>query len=87
MPLRSVHTISFHPLLDELGASLLEPFAVQVVPGRRYPDLVYDGQKLLDDTFVLTDEALSDVPALMRTLVEGAVRVPVRNAGCAKTSG
>ncbi|MGO9464922.1 MAG: TIGR03032 family protein [Isosphaeraceae bacterium] len=43
-----------------------EIFAVQVVVGRRYPDLINDDQKLLDDSFVLTDEALEAVPAPLR---------------------
>jgi uncharacterized protein (TIGR03032 family) len=47
--------------------ALQEIFAVQVVPGRRYPDLINDDQELLDDSFVLTDEALSTVPAPLRT--------------------
>ena len=37
--------------------ALQEIFAVQVVPGRRYPDLINDDPDLLDDSFVLTDEA------------------------------
>jgi uncharacterized protein (TIGR03032 family) len=45
-----------------------EIFAVQVLPGRRYPDLINDDQAVLDDSFVLTDEALSDVPAPLRSL-------------------
>ena len=46
--------------------ALQEIFAVQVVPGRRYPDLINDDQTLLDDSFVLTDEALLDVPDSVR---------------------
>ena len=42
--------------------ALQEIFAVQVLPGRRFPDLVNDDQTLLDSSFVLPDEALSDVP-------------------------
>jgi uncharacterized protein (TIGR03032 family) len=48
--------------------ALQEIFAVQVVPGRRYPDLINDDPALLDDSFVLTDEALRAVPAPLRTL-------------------
>jgi uncharacterized protein (TIGR03032 family) len=48
--------------------ALQEIFAVQVVPGRRYPDLNNDDPAVLDDSFVLTDEALEAVPAPLRTL-------------------
>ncbi len=48
--------------------ALQEIFAVQVLPGRRFPDLVNDDQTLLDSSFVLPDEALSDVPEPMRSL-------------------
>jgi hypothetical protein len=44
-----------------------EIFAVQVVPGRRYPDLINDDEAMLDDSFVLTDEALEAVPEPFRT--------------------
>jgi uncharacterized protein (TIGR03032 family) len=46
--------------------ALQEIFAVQVLPGRCYPDLINDDPKLLDDSFVLTDEALKAVPAPLR---------------------
>ena len=45
-----------------------EIFAVQVLPGLRYPDLINDDAKLLDDSFVLPDAALADVPAALRGL-------------------
>ena len=43
-----------------------EIFAVQVLPGRRYPDLINDDPKLLENSFVLPDEALGQVPASLR---------------------
>jgi len=43
-----------------------EVFAVQVLPGRRYPELVTDEAKLLENSFVVPDEALADVPAVLR---------------------
>lgn len=61
--IRSGETVAFLRFED----ALQEIFAVQVVPGRRYPDLINDDQTLLDDSFVLTDEALSAVPASLRT--------------------
>ena len=43
-----------------------EVFAVQVVPGKRYPELINDDQKLMENSFVLPDEALLDVPDSVR---------------------
>jgi hypothetical protein len=43
-----------------------EVFAVQVLPGRRYPELINDDPKLLENSFVLPDEALRDVPGPSR---------------------
>jgi hypothetical protein len=43
-----------------------EVFAVQVLPGRRYPELINDDTKLLENSFVVPDAALADVPAVLR---------------------
>ena len=43
-----------------------EVFAVQVLPGRRYPELVNDDAKLVENSFVVPDAALADVPAVLR---------------------
>ncbi len=43
-----------------------EVFAVTVLPGRRYPDLINDDDKLLENSFVVPDAALADVPAALR---------------------
>ena len=44
-----------------------EIFAVQVLAGRRYPDLVNDdANNLLANSFVVPDAALADVPAALR---------------------
>jgi uncharacterized protein (TIGR03032 family) len=43
-----------------------EVFAVTVLPGRRYPDLINDDEKLLENSFVVPDAALADVPASLR---------------------
>ena len=43
-----------------------EVFAVTVLPGRRYPDLINDDDKLLENSFVVPDAALADVPASLR---------------------
>ena len=47
-------------------ADVQEIFAVQVVPGRRFPDLVNDDRALLADSFVLPGDALADVPTPFR---------------------
>jgi uncharacterized protein (TIGR03032 family) len=43
-----------------------EVFAVQLLPGRRYPELINDDAKLLENTFVVPDAALIDVPEVLR---------------------
>jgi len=43
-----------------------EVFAVTVLPGRRYPDLINDDEKLLENSFVVPDAALADVSAALR---------------------
>ncbi len=55
-----------------------EVFAVTVLPGRRYPDLINDDTKLLENSFTVPDAALADVPAALReqigTAAEGKIR-------------
>ncbi len=48
--------------------ALQEIFAVQVMRGRRFPDIIHDDTELLNNSFVLPDQALSAVPAEFRTL-------------------
>jgi uncharacterized protein (TIGR03032 family) len=43
-----------------------EVFAVQVLPGVRFPDLVNDDPPLLSNSFILPDEALEAVPESLR---------------------
>ena len=43
-----------------------EIFAVTVVPGVAYPDLINDNDQLIADSFVLPDEALQAVPEPLR---------------------
>ncbi len=43
-----------------------EVFAVQVLPGKRYPELINDDKSLMENSFVLPDEALSDVADSVR---------------------
>ncbi len=37
-----------------------EVFAVTVLPGRRYPDLINDDEELLENSFAVPDAALAD---------------------------
>ena len=43
-----------------------EVFAVTVLPGRRYPDLINDDEKLLENSFVVPTECLGEVAATVR---------------------
>jgi uncharacterized protein (TIGR03032 family) len=43
-----------------------EIFAVQVLPGRRFPDVINDNNTVIADSFVVPDEALSDVAEALR---------------------
>jgi hypothetical protein len=43
-----------------------EVFAVTVLPGRRYRDLINDDEKLLENSFVVPDAALADVSPALR---------------------
>jgi uncharacterized protein (TIGR03032 family) len=49
-----------------------EVFAVTVLPGRRYPELINDDDKVLENSFVVPDAALADVPASLRAPAEPA---------------
>ena len=53
-----------------------EVFAVQVLPGRRYPELINDDAKLLENSFVVPDAALADVPAILRGAGPGGAGPP-----------
>ena len=43
-----------------------EIFAVQVLPGKRFPDVINDNTQLIADSFVLPDEALPEAPGATR---------------------
>jgi uncharacterized protein (TIGR03032 family) len=53
--------------LLRFDTAVQEVFAVTVLPGRRFPDLINEDHTLLENSFVVPDEALADVPALLRT--------------------
>jgi hypothetical protein len=55
-------TIAFVKFED----AVQEVFAVQVLPGVRFPDLINDQEALLADSFVLPDRALGQVPEALR---------------------
>ena len=43
-----------------------EVFAVALLPGIRFPDLLNDNPEIIGSSFVLPDDALRDVPAELR---------------------
>ena len=59
-----------------------EVFPVTVLPGRRYPELINDDEKLLENSFVVPDAALADVPASLR-----APAGPTRGAAAPSGNG
>jgi len=46
----------------EFEDALQEIFAVQVMPGKRFPDVINDKNQLIGSSYVLPDDALADVP-------------------------
>jgi uncharacterized protein (TIGR03032 family) len=61
LDIRTGQTVAFLKFEE----ALQEIFAVQVLPGMRYPDLLNDNQALIGDSFVLPEEALKDVPVVL----------------------
>jgi uncharacterized protein (TIGR03032 family) len=53
----------------EFEDGLQEIFAVQVLPGKRFPDVLNDDPARIAGSYLLPDEALADVPAPLRTVV------------------
>jgi uncharacterized protein (TIGR03032 family) len=47
-------------------SAVQEVFAVAVLPRRRWPALIHDDDTLLENSFVVPDAALADVPAALR---------------------
>jgi uncharacterized protein (TIGR03032 family) len=56
---RTVALVQFEDAVQEI-------FAVQVLAGRRFPDIVNDNPALLADSFILPDEALTEVSNPLR---------------------
>jgi uncharacterized protein (TIGR03032 family) len=65
-----------------------EIFAVQVLPGVRFPELINDNAELLAGSFVLPDEALAAVPEGLRSLARETAFPPgaPEAAGCVEDS-
>jgi uncharacterized protein (TIGR03032 family) len=60
--LRTGQTVAFLRFED----AVQEVFAVQVLPGLRYPELAPDDPKLMADSYDLPSSALEEVPAALR---------------------
>jgi uncharacterized protein (TIGR03032 family) len=52
--------------LLRFDSAVQEIFAVTVLPGRRWPELINDDETRLENSFVVPDQALADVPAALR---------------------
>ena len=62
-----------------------EVFAVTVLPGRRFPELINDDEKLLENSFTVPDAALADVsPALRAPAGNGRAQTSVEFVGWVK---
>ena len=56
--------------LLRFDTAVQEVFAVAVLPGRRWPELINDEETRLENSFVVPDAALADVPAALRAPAE-----------------
>ena len=69
-PSHVLHGLGFYFLLclaaRRFDAGVREVFAVAVLPGRRWPELINEDEERLENSFVVPDEALADVPAALR---------------------
>jgi uncharacterized protein (TIGR03032 family) len=62
--------------LQRFDTTVQEIFAVTVLPGRGWPELINDDESVLASSFVVPDEALPDVPAALRNRAPGAGNSP-----------
>ena len=62
LDIRTGQTVAFVKFED----AVQEIFAVQALPGVRFPDVINDNRALLADSFVLPTKALGTVPAPLR---------------------
>jgi hypothetical protein len=51
-----------------------EVFAVAVLPGRRWPELINDDDRQLENSFVVPDAALAEVPGSLRAPADSIPR-------------
>jgi uncharacterized protein (TIGR03032 family) len=58
--------------LLRFDTTVQELFAVTVLRGRRWPELINDNDMLLENSFVVPDAALADVPLALRAPASGA---------------
>jgi uncharacterized protein (TIGR03032 family) len=56
----------------EFEDALQEIFAVQVLPGKRFPDVINDDRQRIASSYLLPDDALEDVPAELRIIMPRA---------------
>jgi hypothetical protein len=75
LDLRSGQTVAWVEFED----ALQEIFAVQVLPGKRFPDVINDDRQRIANSYLLPDEALADVPAELRTVTPRPQAVQAAN--------
>jgi uncharacterized protein (TIGR03032 family) len=71
LDLRSGQTVAWVEFED----AMQEIFAVQVLPGKRFPDVINDDRRRIAGSYLVPDEALADVPAALRTVTPRGQRV------------
>jgi uncharacterized protein (TIGR03032 family) len=68
----------------EFEDALQEIFAVAVLPGKRFPDVINDDWARIANSYLLPDEALEDVPTPLRVMTPREQLVPGVNAVAAR---
>jgi uncharacterized protein (TIGR03032 family) len=61
----------------EFEDALQEIFAVQVLAGKRFPDVINDDRARIASSYLVPDEVLEDVPAPLRMVMPREQLVPV----------
>ena len=69
--------------LLRFDTTVQEIFAVAVLPHRRWPELINHDESLLENSFVVPDAALADVPAALRAAAD---LIPARRGLAASSS-
>jgi uncharacterized protein (TIGR03032 family) len=74
--------------LLRFDTTVQELFAVTVPPGGRWPELIHDDQPLLENSFVVPEAVLADVPAALRAPADPTPRAAGSAAsGASRASG